>query len=268
MLRYEFLQFGDFIDVDSANSEIFTDTFRSTGWTPSAHVFGGVDVRVCRRLYLSGEGALSLVERARPIATSSTSTRSTSPASRRQSAFITCFREDAPMTNKLMLAAMLALLSSAPALAQDITGGIRLALEPVPGMLDDRAGPAWTVGPGARGHHGVRAAVGPIRRRHHDDRRRQERARADHRRRRLGAAAVSRRTAAARRPATGRAMASVSSRASSSTARTGRSAPSRASRCWRTASGSMPRRQSSTAIPMCGCGGIAARAISTRRRRP
>ncbi|MEO5740988.1 MAG: hypothetical protein ABIS29_10380, partial [Vicinamibacterales bacterium] len=36
MLRYEFLQFGDFIDVDSANSAIFEDTFRSNGWTPSA----------------------------------------------------------------------------------------------------------------------------------------------------------------------------------------------------------------------------------------
>ena len=56
MLRYEFLQFGDFIDVDSANSDIFTDTFRTAGWTPSAHVFGGVDVRVYKRLYLSGEG--------------------------------------------------------------------------------------------------------------------------------------------------------------------------------------------------------------------
>lgn len=56
MLKYEFLQFGDFIDVDSPNSAIFTDTFRSTGWTPSAHVFGGVDVRVYKRLYVSGEG--------------------------------------------------------------------------------------------------------------------------------------------------------------------------------------------------------------------
>jgi hypothetical protein len=56
ILKYEFLQFGDFIDVDSANSAIFTDTFRSSGWTPSAHVFGGVDVRVYKRLYLSGEG--------------------------------------------------------------------------------------------------------------------------------------------------------------------------------------------------------------------
>jgi hypothetical protein len=56
MLKYEFLQFGDFIDVDSANSAIFSDTFRSSGWAPSAHLFGGVDVRVYKRLYLSGEG--------------------------------------------------------------------------------------------------------------------------------------------------------------------------------------------------------------------
>jgi hypothetical protein len=56
MLRYQFVQFGDFIDVDSPNSDIFTDTFRTAGWTPSAHVFGGVDVRVYKRLYLSGEG--------------------------------------------------------------------------------------------------------------------------------------------------------------------------------------------------------------------
>jgi hypothetical protein len=56
IMKYEFLQFGDFIDVDSANSDIFTDTFRSSGWTPSAHVFGGVDVRVYKRLYVSVEG--------------------------------------------------------------------------------------------------------------------------------------------------------------------------------------------------------------------
>lgn len=55
-LRYEFLQFGDFIDVDSSSLAIFTDTFRSSGWTPSAHAFGGVDLRVYKRLYLSGEG--------------------------------------------------------------------------------------------------------------------------------------------------------------------------------------------------------------------
>jgi hypothetical protein len=56
MMRYKFVQYGDFIDVDSINADIFTDTFRSDGWTPSAHVFGGVDVRVYKRLYLSGEG--------------------------------------------------------------------------------------------------------------------------------------------------------------------------------------------------------------------
>ena len=56
ILKYEFLQFGDFVDVDSPNSAIFEDTFRSGGWTPSAHLFGGVDVRVYKRLYLSGEG--------------------------------------------------------------------------------------------------------------------------------------------------------------------------------------------------------------------
>lgn len=56
ILKYEFLQFGDFIDVDSPAMDIFTDTFRSSGWTPSAHAFGGVDVRVYKRLYLSAEG--------------------------------------------------------------------------------------------------------------------------------------------------------------------------------------------------------------------
>ena len=56
LMKYEFLQFGDFIDVDSANSAIFPDTFRSSGWAPSAHVFGGVDVRIYKRLYVSGEG--------------------------------------------------------------------------------------------------------------------------------------------------------------------------------------------------------------------
>jgi len=56
VMRYEFLQYGDFIDIDSPAMDIFPDTFRSSGWTPSAHLFGGVDVRVYKRLYLSGEG--------------------------------------------------------------------------------------------------------------------------------------------------------------------------------------------------------------------
>lgn len=54
VLRYQFLQYGDFMDFD--NFGIFADTFRSEGWTPSAHVFGGVDVKVWKRMYLSGEG--------------------------------------------------------------------------------------------------------------------------------------------------------------------------------------------------------------------
>ena len=56
ILNYRFVQFGDFIDVDTVNQSIFTATLRSDGWTPSAHVFGGVDVKVWKRLYLSGEG--------------------------------------------------------------------------------------------------------------------------------------------------------------------------------------------------------------------
>ena len=55
ILHYEFLQFGDFIDVNTANLEIFAATLRSSSWTPSAHVFGGVDVKVWRRMYISGE---------------------------------------------------------------------------------------------------------------------------------------------------------------------------------------------------------------------
>jgi hypothetical protein len=54
ILQYQFLQFGDFVDVEDFS--VFPDTFRSSGWTPSAHVFGGVDVKLWRRLYLSGEG--------------------------------------------------------------------------------------------------------------------------------------------------------------------------------------------------------------------
>jgi hypothetical protein len=55
-LWYEFTQTGDFIDVLSANRAVFTDHFTSTGWTPSAHALGGVDVRVMRRTYVTVEG--------------------------------------------------------------------------------------------------------------------------------------------------------------------------------------------------------------------
>jgi opacity protein-like surface antigen len=47
-------QVGDFVDfVDLA---VFSDVFESNGWTPSAQVFAGADVRVFRRLYLTVDG--------------------------------------------------------------------------------------------------------------------------------------------------------------------------------------------------------------------
>jgi hypothetical protein len=55
-LWYEFTQTGDFIDVLSSNLAVFTDHFKSTGWTPSAHALGGLDIRVMRRSYVTLEG--------------------------------------------------------------------------------------------------------------------------------------------------------------------------------------------------------------------
>jgi hypothetical protein len=49
MQWFEVEQIGDFVDF--VDLSVFSDVFRSSGWTPSAHVFGGVDVRVFRRLY-------------------------------------------------------------------------------------------------------------------------------------------------------------------------------------------------------------------------
>ncbi|HKY22241.1 MAG TPA: hypothetical protein VJM31_13590 [Vicinamibacterales bacterium] len=54
VLSYQFLQFGDFIDVE--DFDVFPETYRSSGLAPAGHVFGGVDVRVWKRLYMSGEG--------------------------------------------------------------------------------------------------------------------------------------------------------------------------------------------------------------------
>jgi hypothetical protein len=53
-LRYEFEQIGDFVDF--IDLDVFPDVFRSTGWTASAHVFGGADIQLYKRLYLSVEG--------------------------------------------------------------------------------------------------------------------------------------------------------------------------------------------------------------------
>ena len=57
-LWYEFLQEGDFVDTincDDFGCPIFSARLVSSGWTPSAHVAGGVDVRLTNRLYASGE---------------------------------------------------------------------------------------------------------------------------------------------------------------------------------------------------------------------
>ena len=51
MLWFEMHQSGDFVDF--ADNSVFSDVFESRGWTPSAHVFGGVDIRVLRRMFLT-----------------------------------------------------------------------------------------------------------------------------------------------------------------------------------------------------------------------
>jgi hypothetical protein len=50
---YKFHQDGDFVDFK--DSSVFTKTYDSRGWAPSAHVFAGVDIRVLRRLYVNAE---------------------------------------------------------------------------------------------------------------------------------------------------------------------------------------------------------------------
>jgi hypothetical protein len=56
MIWYQFRQAGDFIDALDPSLAVFSDTFTADGWTPSAHVLGGVDVKVFRRLYLTVDG--------------------------------------------------------------------------------------------------------------------------------------------------------------------------------------------------------------------
>ena len=50
-LRYDLQQFGDFIDF--TDSSVFPSTFQSAGWAPVAQAFGGVDVRVLKRVYVT-----------------------------------------------------------------------------------------------------------------------------------------------------------------------------------------------------------------------
>jgi opacity protein-like surface antigen len=53
-LYYELRQNGDFVDF--VTLRVFPDVFRSRGWTPSAHVSGGADIRLWRSLFLDVEG--------------------------------------------------------------------------------------------------------------------------------------------------------------------------------------------------------------------
>ena len=52
--NYDFKQVGDFVDF--SNNRVFADTFRSQGWAPTGHVFGGTDIQVYKRMFLSLEG--------------------------------------------------------------------------------------------------------------------------------------------------------------------------------------------------------------------
>ena len=48
---FQVKQSGDFVDY--VDLSVFTDVFESKGWAPTAHAFGGVDVRVLRRAYVT-----------------------------------------------------------------------------------------------------------------------------------------------------------------------------------------------------------------------
>jgi opacity protein-like surface antigen len=52
--NYKFEQFGDFVDFN--DSRVFSDAFQSSGWAPTVHVFGGTDIQMYKRMFLSLEG--------------------------------------------------------------------------------------------------------------------------------------------------------------------------------------------------------------------
>jgi hypothetical protein len=49
VIYWQFKQNGDFVDFQDLS--VFGDAFRSDGWTPTMHVYGGVDVKLYRALY-------------------------------------------------------------------------------------------------------------------------------------------------------------------------------------------------------------------------
>lgn len=52
-IKYRFEQYGSFVDFRTRR--VFDDTFRSEGWAPTVHALAGADLRVYRKLYLTGE---------------------------------------------------------------------------------------------------------------------------------------------------------------------------------------------------------------------
>jgi hypothetical protein len=53
-MYFQLQQTGDFVDY--VDLSVFPDVFEASGWAPTVHVFGGVDYRLLRRLYLNMEG--------------------------------------------------------------------------------------------------------------------------------------------------------------------------------------------------------------------
>jgi hypothetical protein len=53
-MHFDLRQSGDFVDY--VDLSVFTDVFRASGWTPTAHMGGGMDVKLTRRLYGTVDG--------------------------------------------------------------------------------------------------------------------------------------------------------------------------------------------------------------------
>jgi hypothetical protein len=51
VVNYDFKQNGDFVDFSDLS--VFPETFNSGGWTPTGHVFGGADIQVYKRMFMS-----------------------------------------------------------------------------------------------------------------------------------------------------------------------------------------------------------------------
>jgi hypothetical protein len=56
VLWYQFVQSGDFVDALDPRLAVFSDRFEAEGFTPSAHVLGGVDVKLTGRWFLTMDG--------------------------------------------------------------------------------------------------------------------------------------------------------------------------------------------------------------------